>query len=300
MKILVIGKKGFVSTCFQTYMKRFQYIHVDAISARNDAWKEADFHGYDAIFNATGLAHNDARMGTEEEFIALNAILPLELAKKAKAEGVTEFINMSSMIVYGNMTPIGTKELITADTVPIPANIYGRSKLIGEEGILKLNDDTFHVAVIRSSLIYGETAVDNFLALTNYAVKLPIFPYVENARSMIYSDNLCELVRLIIKNKCSGIFYPQQEEYICTSKIMKDIADQVGHKIWMPRFFYPILKFLSKRILFFRRVFGSLAYDMETSNHFDGAYRIVSYQESVNRIAKAKKVELQKKAKQNE
>lgn len=289
MKILVIGKNGYVSTCFQTYMKRYKDIQVDAISARNDEWKFTDFRGYDAVFNATGLAHNDARMGEDEEFIALNVTLPLGLAEKAKTEDVPEFINMSSMIVYGNMTPIGTIEPITADTVPTPVNIYGRSKFMGEEGILKLNDSSFHVAIVRSSLIYGETAVDNFLKLTNYAVRFPIFPDVKNARSMIYSDNLCELIKLIAENRAQGIFYPQQEVYIETSKIMKDIANLAGHKIWMTKLFNPILKLMSRRIMFVRRVFGSLAYDMETSNHFDGAYRLVTYEESVRRIAAAKK-----------
>ncbi len=289
MRILVIGKNGYVSTCFQTYMKKYREIQVDAISARDDAWRNVDFHGYDAVFNATGLAHNDARMGTEEEFIALNVTLPLELAKKAKKEMVPEFINMSSMIVYGNMTPIGLIDPITADTVPTPANIYGRSKLMGEEGILKLNDSSFHVAIIRSSLIYGEKAVDNFLKLTDYAVKLPVFPNVKNARSMIYSDNLCELIKLIAENRAQGFFYPQQEVYIETSKIMKDIANLVGHKIWMTKLFNPLLKIMSKHMMFVRRVFGSLAYDMETSNHFDGAYRLVTYEDSIKRIAAAKK-----------
>lgn len=289
MKILVIGKHGFISTCFQTYMKKFSDIQVDAVSVRNDAWKKMDFHGYDAVFNATGLAHNDARMGTDEQFIALNVTLPIALAKKAKSEGVQEFVNMSSMIVYGNMAPIGSGKKITADTVPVPANIYGKSKLMGEKKILKLNDDNFHVAVVRSPLVYGETAVDNFLLLTDYAIKLLVFPYVENARSMIYSDNLCELIRLIIEHKSCGVFYPQQETYICTSELMREIAEQTNHKIWMTRIFNPLLKIMSKRIMLVRRVFGSLAYDMKISNHFGGAYRVVSYDESVRNIAAAKK-----------
>lgn len=288
MKILVIGKNGYVSTCFQNYMKKYDGIQVDAISARKDAWKQVDFRGYDAVFNTTGLAHNDARKGTEEEFIELNAKLPKLLATKAKKEGVPEFVHMSSMIVYGNMSPIGTIELIKEDTVPVPTNIYGKSKLMGEKAILELNDDVFHVAVIRSPLIYGETAVDNFLALTNYAVTLPVFPYIKNIRSMIYSDNLCEIVWLIIQNKSSGLFFPQQEEYICTSKIIKEIASLAGHKVIMVKCFENVLKPFSKWVMLIRRVFGSLAYDMNMSNHFDGMYRVVSYNESIRRIAMTK------------
>lgn len=290
MKILVIGKKGYVSTCFQTYMqKNYGSIQVNAISARNDAWKSVDFRGYDAVFNTTGLAHNNARKGTEEEFILLNTYLPFDLAKKAKDEGVSEFVNMSSMIVYGDMTSIGLNERITETTIPKPANIYGESKLKGEENIIQLSDNNFHVAIIRSPLVYSETAVDNFLLMTNLAEKLPFFPYVKNERSMIYSDNLCELVRLIIENKSSGFFYPQQEVYICTSEIMKEIANQIGHRIWMPSFLTPMLKLLSRRSKYIRKVFGNLAYEMDISNHFNGSYRIVGYPESVRRIVEMKK-----------
>ena len=112
MKILVIGKNGFISTSFQEYMKRYPEIKVDAISARGDGWKDYSFSDYDAIYNATGLAHNDARMGTDEQFMALNRDLPIALAKKAKEEGVKTFINMSSMIVYGEMSELGSCERI--------------------------------------------------------------------------------------------------------------------------------------------------------------------------------------------
>lgn len=289
MRILVIGKNGFVSTSFQKYMERYPEILVDAISARDGKWKEYSFVGYDAIFNTTGLAHNDARMGTDEQFMTLNRDLPIGLATKAKSEGVKTFINMSSMIVYGEMSELGSKERITSKTEPKPAGIYGESKLAGEKSLNNLADDSFHVAIIRSPLVYSEHAVDNFLRLTDYALKGFIFPKIENARSMIYSDNLCELVKLIAENNGSGIYYPQQDEYICTSKIVKDVATASGHRMILTRMFNPVLYLFSKKMMFIRKVFGSLAYDMSESNCFDGKYRVVSYQESIKRLARARR-----------
>lgn len=289
MKIIVIGKKGFISTSFQKYMKRYPEIQVDAISAHDEQWKEYSFADYDAVFNTTGLAHNDARMGTDEQFMALNRDLPIALATKAKAEGVKTFINMSSMIVYGEMSELGLKERITSKTEPKPAGIYGESKLAGEKGLNLLADDSFHVAIIRSPLVYSENAVDNFLRLTDYAVKGFIFPKIDNARSMIYADNLCELVKLIVEHKGSGFYYPQQDEYICTSKIVKDVATASGHKMILTRVFNPALYQLSKKMMFIRKVFGSLAYDMSESKCFDGKYRVVSYEESIKRLVKARK-----------
>lgn len=289
MQILVIGKNGFISTSFQNYMKRYPAVGVDAISARNESWKEYNFSKYDVVYNTTGLAHNDARMGTDEQFMALNRDLPEALAKKAKSEGVKTFINMSSMIVYGDMSELGSKERITVDTVPRPSGIYGESKLAGEAKLQALEDMDFHVAIIRSPLVYSEHAVDNFLKLINYAKKGFVFPNIENARSMIYSDNLCELVKLIAENNSSGIFYPQQDEYICTSKLVKDVANACGRKMWITKIFNPILYILSKNMMFIRKVFGSLAYDMETSNCFEGKYLVINYKESVIRLTEVKK-----------
>ena len=284
MKILVIGKNGYVSTSFQKYMKRYPEIIVDTISARCDKWKEHSFKGYDAVFNTTGLAHDDARKGTDEQFMALNRDLPFGLASKAKEAGVRTFINMSSMIVYGEMSELGKEELITDITIPKPSGIYGKSKLAGEKAILSLENETFKVAIIRSPLIYSENAVDNFLKLTEYARKGFIFPDINNKRSMIYSENLCELVKLIAENNGAGIYYPQQEEYICTSKLVYDVAKNARHKLHLTKIFNPIIYSMSKKKVFFRKVFGSLAYDMEISNYFDGKYRVVDYDESIKRL----------------
>lgn len=285
MKILVLGKNGYVSRCFQEYMSNKDGYSVDAISVRGDDWKKMSFNGYEAVFNTTGLAHNDARKGSEQEFIALNVTLAKELAMKAKADGVATFIHMSSMIVYGDSEGVGRFTPITKDTVPNPENIYGRSKLMGEQELKKLEDDSFHMALIRSSRVYGEKDTDSIRLLTKFAKKMPIFPNIENSISMIYSDNLCELVRLIAENKSSGVFFPQQEEYICTSKLVKDISIAAEHKLWSTKIFNPILLGPMRRIGVVSKVFGNEGFDRKLSNHFDGKYRVVSYQESVKRLA---------------
>lgn len=288
MKILVIGKHGYISTSFQNYMKKYPEHEVEAISVRDGPWKSLDFSQFDSVFNTAALAHNNARKGTDEEFMALNAILPVEIAKKAKADGVKEFIHMSSMIVYGSLRPLGDNTKYFKDTVPTPNNIYGRSKLQGEQGLKELEDDNFKVALIRSPLVYGENATDNFGKLVKAAKTFPFFPNIKNERSMIYADNLCELVRLIAENESSGLFCPQQECYICTSKIVKDMADAMHHPLHLTRFFNPILRALSKRVGIVDKVFGTEAYEMNMSNAFDGEYRVVSYEDSIKRIAEAK------------
>ena len=287
-KILVIGKNGYVSKCFQNYMKNYKGYIIEAISVRNDKWKNISFKKYDVIFNTVGLAHNDARKGTEDEFYRLNTELPYELACKAKKEGVKQFIHMSSMIVYGNISKIGKINLITEKTIPQPVSIYGKSKLKGEEKLQTLKDKTFSIVLIRSPLIYGVKAVDNISRLIKFSQKTFIFPNIKNNLSMIYDENLCELIRLIIESNSSGIFCPQMDRIICTSEFVKDIGSEVGHRIILTKIFNSLLKLLSNKFLFIQKMFGNQAYDLSMSNYFNGKYRVISYEKTIKKICKGR------------
>lgn len=289
-KVMLVGVGGYIGGKFTEYIhKNYPDWQVDAVDSMNRKWAEANFTGYDAVYNVSGLAHANARQGTEEQYYAVNGQLPIDVATKAKTEGVPMFVQMSSMVVYGDMSGLGEEKNIFEDTVPAEPTIYGKSKMMAERGLQKLIDETFQVAIMRPPLIYSEYARDNFPRLVNFAKKMPIFPKLKNQQSMVYVDNLCELIHLIIENNKGGIYYPQQECYIETSKIVKDIADAVGNKMWQTKIFNPFLKYFSKfeKLAFIHKAFGSITYDMSISNHFDGKYRVVSYEESIKRIARA-------------
>lgn len=284
-KILLIGVGGYIGGRFKEYMKRYSDYEISEVSSMNREWDKISFKGFDAVYNVSGLAHANARQSTEEQYYAVNGQLPIDVATKAKKEGVPIFIQMSSMIVYGNMSPLGQKKTITKETIPTSPTIYGKSKMIAENGLHNLEDIKFQVAIIRPPLIYSENARDNFPKLVFVAKTMPLFPDLKNQQSMLYVDNLCELVHLIIDNNQGGTYYPQQEAYIETSKIVSDIAKAVGNHMCQTKIFNPFLRLLSKNIAIMQKAFGSITYDMNISNHFEGKYRVVSYEESIARIA---------------
>lgn len=287
---MLVGIGGYIGGKFTDYInKNYPDWQIDAVDSMNRKWADADFHGYDAVYNVSGLAHAYARHGSEKLYYEVNGQLPIDVATKAKAEGVPMFVQMSSQIVYGDMSGLGEDKVITAEIVPSEPTVYGKSKMMAERGLVALVDNSFQVALVRPPLIYSEFARDNFPRLVNFAKKMPVFPKLKNRQSMVYVDNLCELVKLIIEHNQGGVYYPQQECYIETSKIVADIAEAVGNKMWQTRLFNPALRFLSKMPMFdfIHKAFGSIVYDMKMSNHFDGKYRVVSYEESIKRIANA-------------
>ena len=183
-KILIIGANSYIGTSFEEYIlnSKVKYI-VDTVDVIDGSWRERSFTGYDTIIHVAGIAHIKESEDNKDLYYKVNYELAVEVASKAKAEGIKQFIFLSSMSVYG--MDIG---IITKKTYPNPVTNYGKSKLMAENDIRKIEDAEFKVAVVRPPMIYGEGCKGNYNALIKFAEKMPIFPNVDNRRSMLRID----------------------------------------------------------------------------------------------------------------
>lgn len=285
-KILITGAGSYIGTSFENYMKKFEgEYQIDTLDMLDNSWREKSFAEYDAVFHVAGIAHSDNGKISDEKsklYYSVNTELTVETAKKAKMDGANQFIFMSSAIVYGDSGKIGKEKIITKETLPSPANAYGDSKLQAENGILKLQDESFDVCVLRPPMIYGKNSKGNYPTLAKLAKKMRIFPYVKNTRSMLYIENLCEFVRLMIDNRESGIFFPQNSSYTNTSEMVKLIALENGKKTCLVKGTAWMLKLLSPITGLVNKAFGNLAYDMKMSEYKEN-YRICDFEESIKR-----------------
>lgn len=285
-KILITGANSYIGMSFEKYMSQWpEQYQVDTVDMVDGSWREKSFAGYDVVFHVAGIAHSDTGNVTEERkafYYKINTDLTVETAKKAKADGVKQFIFMSSAIVYGDSAPIGKTKVITKDTPVNPANFYGDSKVQAEKGILPLNDDSFKVCVLRPPMIYGPGSKGNYPVLSKLARKLPVFPKVNNQRSMLYIENLAEFIRLMVENEEQGIFWPQNAEYSNTTDLVQMIAQAHGKKIAIIPGFTWALKIMSHATGLVNKAFGSLSYDMELSRYKQD-YRIAPLDESIRR-----------------
>jgi nucleoside-diphosphate-sugar epimerase len=287
-KILITGANSYVGTSFIHWLSQYQDIYtVDKISMRNDSWKESSFQGYDVVLHTVGIAHVDSNPDPrmEQQYYKVNRDLTIEAARKAKKEGVKQFIFMSSIIVYGDSSYINKPRIITETTVPTPANFYGDSKLQAEEGIKPLQSDDFKVAIVRPPMIYGKGSKGNYPKLAKVAQKLPMFPNIENQRSMLHIDNLCEFLRLLIDNNDSGLYFPQNAEYIKTSEMVKLIGEAHGKKVRLTKVLNPIFGLMGRKIGIINKVFGNLVYEQSLSIYKQN-YRIIDLHESIEKTEK--------------
>lgn len=272
-KILITGANSYIGLSFEKYIgdNFSDEFTVDTVDMIGDGWKDADFSEYDAVFHVAGIAHIKETKENTELYFKVNRDLAIDVAKKAKADGVGQFVFLSSMSVYGL-----EKGVITADTLPKPKTNYGKAKLQAEVGISELSDDNFKVAILRPPMVYGKGCKGNYQSLRKLALKLPFFPYVKNRRSMIYIDNLCEFVRAVIADGSGGLFFPQNAEYVNTSDMAKQIRLANGKKPHIVKGFGWLVRFFGLFVKKIRKAFGSLTYDKEMSK-YTYSYNIKSF-----------------------
>lgn len=290
-KVLITGANSYIGVSFENYVKEHYNsdLSVDTVDMIDGSWRNKDFSIYDIVYHVAGIAHADVGNVSDDvkaKYYAINTGLAIETCKKAKAEGVKQFVFMSSAIVYGDSAPYGQKKRITADTEPTPANFYGDSKWQADKGVRELADENYLVTVLRPPMIYGKGSKGNYPTLAKMAKKLPVFPNVQNERSMLYIENLCEFLCQVMIREEGGIFWPQNAEYTKTSEMVKMIAEASGHKIHVSKGWNWVVGLA--RIIpgkprgLANKAFGNLSYEMSMSR-YDFNYQIVSLKESIER-----------------
>lgn len=275
-KILITGANSYIGTSFEAYMKQFPEYQIDTVDMIDGSWREKDFSIYDVVFHVAGLAHAEPKPEMRTKYYQVNTDLAIETAKYAKACGVGQFVFMSSIIAYGS-----NNTYIDESTAPQPENFYGDSKLQADKGLQALTSEGFCVASIRPPMIYGKGSKGNYPRLSKLARRIPVFPKVENQRSMLHIDNLCSFIKKVIEEDLSGIFYPQNAEYVNTSALVKEIRFVYGKKTWLVPGFSGILRFLAKKNTTFNKLFGDLVYAKELSGDF--SYCVCNLKESIAR-----------------
>lgn len=282
MNILITGAGSYVGTSVEQWIKNHSNYRVDTLDMLKDTWRDSDFSIYDVVYHVAGIAHVNAKANMEALYYKVNRDLTIEVAQKAKAAGVKQFIFMSSMIVYHESRSL-KPEMITSDTQPCPNGFYGDSKLQAEKGLHELECDTFKVCILRPPMIYGPNSKGNFPRLIKLAAKTPVFPDFHNQRSMLYIDNLAEFVLQAVNRQLAGTFYPQNCELSDTVEIIRYFAKAQHHHVYFAKWLNPFVRIASHFLQPINKMFGTYYYAPEMSK-MDFDYQLVSFEQSLKHI----------------
>jgi nucleoside-diphosphate-sugar epimerase len=261
-KILVTGANGFIGKRFIEYNKeRFE---ITTLSVRDEIYKTFDFTGFDSIVHLAGKAH-DMDCKDDSEYFKVNADITKTLALKAKADGVNHFIYISSVKVYGKED----RGLITEKSECFPEDAYGKSKLQAEQFLQTIKDENFKVAIVRPPMVYGAGVKGNMDRLIHLCQKKYPLPFgnIGNLRTMVFVDNLVEILNAIIDYKAEGIFIPGDKKPISTDALILMIKQSLGEKnnlIAIPKFLRQLIKSVKPEL--YKRLFGSFVIDTKITN----------------------------------
>ncbi|CDO03678.1 GDP-6-deoxy-D-mannose reductase [Oceanobacillus picturae] len=281
-RVLITGVNSYIGTSFEKWVSQYKDMYsIDFISLKNDGWKKESFSDYDVIVHVAAIVH--VKGIDKSKYFEVNRDLTVELALKAKEEGVKQFIFLSTMGVYGTETGY-----INKDTKPVPKTPYAQSKYEAEQLLLEIQSSTFYVAVLRPPLVYGKGCPGNYTRLANMAIKLPVFPNLENERSMIFINNLSEFIKILTDNNQSGIYFPQNKDYVNTTELVRLIAKAHRREIKTSKVFNWAVAVGIKMSGTLRKVFGTFVYDKKISRLRTGLingkevdYETVSFEESI-------------------
>lgn len=285
MKILISGKDSYIGDHIADWLLKstIENFEVDFLDVRDANWENCDFHGYDAVVHVAGIVHRKDITDTSI-YTRVNTELPVRVAYKAKKSGVRQFVFFSTMAVYG----IGKKlkeNYIKSDSPANPIDPYGESKYNAEIELSKLVDNDFTLSIVRPPNVYGKGCKGGYI--TGYAsivARLPVIPYAyaNVKQSVLYIDNLCELIRLLLVNRDGGVFLPQDDKAVSAVELMDTIGKSIGmhrKKSKLAGMCARILSFLPVAI----KGFGGVAYTQTASKYLGGDYVVVPFDEAIKR-----------------
>lgn len=284
MKILVIGKDSYIGSHLKIFLENRQHL-VEEYDILNNSLTEKDMQEVDVVIHVAAIVH---RTDIQEysTYYKANVELPVFVAELAKKSGVKQFVFLSSMSVYG----VGKNlkgNVINRETAYFPVSHYAKSKWDAENRLQALADDNFQLAVVRPANVYGKGCRGNYISgFCKVVKKLPVIPfaYANTKQGLIYIDNLCQLVYLIIEKRGQGVFPAQDNPPVSSLELMNELAKALGLKRKKSKIFgWLFYIFRCKPV---KKLFGGVAYDEKYTQTILGEYQIVSFEEAIQKTIK--------------
>ncbi len=263
--VLVTGANGFIGTVLCRQLKNNGFlvrrcvrkddqaldnntVAVGNIDGKTD-WNLA-LEGAEIVVHLATAHHlnDDSSSQSLKKFQQVNIDGTLNLAYQADQSGISRFIYLSSIKVNGEET---FRVPFKSEDVPAPVDYYGKSKLEAEKGLFDFSKNSdMEIVVIRPPLVFGRSAQGNFLKLIKLVkagIPLP-FGMVRNKRSIVYVENLCELIQVCFKHpQANGrIFLVTEDSDVSTPELISLIAGYSGTPCRLFRFPLSLLLFAGK------------------------------------------------------
>ena len=212
MKILVTGANGQLGTDLCKALHSFDVLpltHADVEIAAANSVKEV-FNKYkpDVVINTAAYVRVDDCESERDRAYSVNALGARNVAVEAQALGA-KLVHISTDYVFGGENEPRTIPYTEFD-IPVPLNIYGKSKLAGENLVEHLCSRYF---IVRTSGLFGTAGssgkggnfVETMLRLARQQEELRVVN--DQLFSPTYTKDLAKKIAQLMATECYGTFH---------------------------------------------------------------------------------------------
>lgn len=204
----------------------------------------------DCVVHLAARVHvmNEMAADPIAEFRAANLEKTESLARNAAAEGIKRFVFVSTIKVLGDGVP---HRPYTHSDRASPSDAYSVSKYEAEQAVERIASETgMEFVILRPPLIYGAGVGGNMrriFSLVYRGIPMP-FGAVENARSMLAVENLCDVIQLCLERReASGkVFLVADDTPISTPQLIRTVAANMGKSARLLPIPVSVLKVMGK------------------------------------------------------
>ena len=235
MKILVTGAMGQLGREISKLADSTEHTYIYTDVRAHEGVAELDVteaeavnaavQGVDVIVNCAAYTDVNKAESDAEAAHKVNALAPAVLAEAAKAAGAM-LIHVSTDYVFDGQANVP----YTEDSVRNPLGVYGRTKMEGEDAIIK--SGCRHL-IFRTSWLYSTTGKNFFLTMSELTASKPeLKVVVDQVGTPTYAYDLAYLITYIIEENLldrNGV-YNYSDEGVCSwFDFATEICSLLGH-----------------------------------------------------------------------
>ena len=265
MFILVTGANGQLGRSIKSLVEKSKVSHSFIFISRdqldlshlNDIQNYFKAHKFDLIINCAAYTKVDKAELDERQANLINHLAVKQIAEIAQSHNI-KLIHISTDFVFDGLK----HDLYLEEDTPLPLNVYGKTKLAGENAILSIMKT--NASIIRTSWVYseyGNNFVDTILRLIQKGVDLNIVS--DQIGTPTYANDLAQAILNIVRNekfaefeKASEVYHYSNEGECSWYDFAKEIANISGANCTIHRISaenYPSAAIRPSRVLMSKR-----------------------------------------------
>ena len=235
MKILVTGAMGQLGREISKLADSTEHTYIYTDVRAHEGVAELDVtdaeavnaavQGVDVIVNCAAYTDVNKAESDAEAAHKVNALAPAVLAEAAKAAGAM-LIHVSTDYVFDGQANVP----YTEDSVRNPLGVYGRTKMEGEDAIIK--SGCRHL-IFRTSWLYSTTGKNFFLTMSELTASKPeLKVVVDQVGTPTYAYDLAYLITYIIEENLlarNGVYNYSGEGVCSWYDFATEICSLMGH-----------------------------------------------------------------------